>query len=87
MERNFCSVELLTKTKPVTSSVKFKQDNGVIRAFLSVKGRYFDLGVIRGAQDSSAQALNSKTRLLESRVFLMVENARLFGLLAIRYAL
>jgi len=46
-----------------------KQDNGVIRAFLSVKGRYFDLGVIRGAQDSSAHALNSKTKIVGKSSF------------------
>ena len=34
-----------------------------------MKGRYFDLGVIRGAQDSSAQALNSKTKIVGQSSF------------------
>ena len=48
---------------------EIRQESGVDRAFLSVKGRYRNLGVIRGAQSSSAYALNNKTKIVGKSVF------------------
>ena len=36
---------------------------------MSVKGRYLSLGVIRGAQSSSAYALNNKTKIVGKSIF------------------
>ena len=41
-----------------------KQNNGATRAFLSVKGRYLNLGTLAGAQDSSAYGLNNKAKIV-----------------------